>query len=371
MNPEDYETLPTDNVTTHMIAGAIAGIMEHCVMYPLDSVKTRMQSLAASGTEGISETLLRMVRHEGLLRPVRGMSAMVVGAGPSHALYFSSYEYLKNTLTRTFNSSKFDTLAFGASGCIATLIHDGFMNPAEVVKQRMQMTNSPYKSALRCAISIYRTEGFKAFYRSYTTQLTMNVPFQSIHFVVYELSQKALNKDKLYDPKAHMASGALAGGIAAAITTPLDVCKTLLNTQQTPVASGMVEAVKTVYRLKGVSGYFRGMQARVMYQMPATAICWSTYEFFKYALGTTPDLRLLPSASGTVISADSASTATDTELMTDDSIRTEVSNEKYNLKARELPAMSGAGLYGTISFNTMHKADFQQQKDSFLDIGHT
>lgn len=120
------------------------------------------------------------------------------------------------------------------------------------------MTNSPYKSALRCAISIYRTEGFKAFYRSYTTQLTMNVPFQSIHFVVYELSQKALNKDKLYDPKAHMASGALAGGIAAAITTPLDVCKTLLNTQQTPVASGMVEAVKTVYRLKGVSGYFRG-----------------------------------------------------------------------------------------------------------------
>lgn len=39
MNPDDYETLPTDNVGTHMIAGAIAGIMEHCVMYPLDSVK--------------------------------------------------------------------------------------------------------------------------------------------------------------------------------------------------------------------------------------------------------------------------------------------------------------------------------------------
>lgn len=39
MNVEDYETLPTSNVSTHMIAGAIAGIMEHCVMYPLDSVK--------------------------------------------------------------------------------------------------------------------------------------------------------------------------------------------------------------------------------------------------------------------------------------------------------------------------------------------
>lgn len=65
-------------------------------------------------------------------------------------------------------------------------------------------------------------------------------------------------RDRVYNPAAHMVSGALAGGIAAAITTPLDVCKTLLNTQQTGKASGMVEAVRTVYRLRGVSGYFRG-----------------------------------------------------------------------------------------------------------------
>lgn len=39
MNAEVYETLPTSSVAIHMTAGAIAGIMEHCVMYPLDSVK--------------------------------------------------------------------------------------------------------------------------------------------------------------------------------------------------------------------------------------------------------------------------------------------------------------------------------------------
>lgn len=36
---DEYEALPSSSVTTHMTAGAIAGIMEHCVMYPLDSVK--------------------------------------------------------------------------------------------------------------------------------------------------------------------------------------------------------------------------------------------------------------------------------------------------------------------------------------------
>lgn len=36
---DEYESLPTSNSTTHMIAGSMAGILEHCVMYPIDSVK--------------------------------------------------------------------------------------------------------------------------------------------------------------------------------------------------------------------------------------------------------------------------------------------------------------------------------------------
>jgi len=39
MNVDDYESLPTNSVAVHMTAGAVAGIMEHCVMYPFDSVK--------------------------------------------------------------------------------------------------------------------------------------------------------------------------------------------------------------------------------------------------------------------------------------------------------------------------------------------
>lgn len=39
MNFDEYENLPSSSHTDHMLAGAIAGIMEHCVMYPLDSVK--------------------------------------------------------------------------------------------------------------------------------------------------------------------------------------------------------------------------------------------------------------------------------------------------------------------------------------------
>lgn len=36
----DYEALPRGaSTSTHMLAGAVAGIMEHCVMFPIDCVK--------------------------------------------------------------------------------------------------------------------------------------------------------------------------------------------------------------------------------------------------------------------------------------------------------------------------------------------
>lgn len=141
----------------------------------------------------VMNTLTHMVKSEGVFRPVRGMSAVVIGAGPAHALYFASYEHVKYLLVDKVSSS-YNHFVYGFAGCLATVFHDGVMTPADVVKQRMQMYNSPYKSCWDCIKRMYRAEGAVAFYRSYTTQLSMNIPFQSLHFVVYEFMQKITNK---------------------------------------------------------------------------------------------------------------------------------------------------------------------------------
>lgn len=52
------------------------------------------------------------------------------------------------------------------------------------------MYNSPYKSVVECARNVFQQEGFGAFYRSYTTQLVMNLPFHAIHFSTYEFFQE-------------------------------------------------------------------------------------------------------------------------------------------------------------------------------------
>nr|XP_028563737.1 mitoferrin-1 isoform X4 [Podarcis muralis] len=241
----------------------------------------------------VFEALKKMIQTEGFWRPLRGINVTVVGAGPAHALYFACYEKMKRSFSDIIRHGGNSHLANGMAGSLATLLHDGVMNPAEVVKQRMQMYNSPYKTVLECIRTVHRTEGMGAFYRSYSTQLTMNIPFQAIHFMTYEFMQEQINPCRQYNPSTHIISGAVAGAVAAAATTPLDVCKTLLNTQENVVLSsvnvsghlsGMANAFRTVYQLGGIAGYFKGVQARVIYQMPSTAISWSVYEFFKYAL---------------------------------------------------------------------------------------
>ncbi|EAW63614.1 mitoferrin-1 isoform X2 [Homo sapiens] len=237
--------------------------------------------------------LKKIMRTEGFWRPLRGVNVMIMGAGPAHAMYFACYENMKRTLNDVFHHQGNSHLANGIAGSMATLLHDAVMNPAEVVKQRLQMYNSQHRSAISCIRTVWRTEGLGAFYRSYTTQLTMNIPFQSIHFITYEFLQEQVNPHRTYNPQSHIISGGLAGALAAAATTPLDVCKTLLNTQENVALSlanisgrlsGMANAFRTVYQLNGLAGYFKGIQARVIYQMPSTAISWSVYEFFKYFL---------------------------------------------------------------------------------------
>eukprot|EP00112_Aurelia_sp_Birch-Aquarium-sp1_P018639 Seg447.3 transcript_id=Seg447.3/GoldUCD/mRNA.D3Y31 product=Mitoferrin-1 protein_id=Seg447.3/GoldUCD/D3Y31 len=297
-------TTQTVKLETYIMAGAAAGIMEHCVMYPVDCVKTRMQCLRPSPGaiySGINDAFKKMVRTEGALSPFRGMNIVALGAGPAHALYFSSYEKTKTLIGSWGHGNHSSTVSVVGAGVVATLFHDAAMNPIDFVKQRLQMFGSPYRGVFHCFRTVIKEEGIRAFYRSYTTQLTMNIPFQCVHFVTYEGFRKKFNPEGGYHARTHVLAGGLAGAIAAATTTPLDVAKTLLNTQEKCVVceiqhadtrvflSGMVNALKMIYKLEGVGGYFRGLQARVIYQMPSCAICWSVYEFFKHRLSLTPE----------------------------------------------------------------------------------
>lgn len=148
------------------------------------------------------------------------------------------------------------------------------------------MHNSTFKSVFSSFRSIYATEGLSAFYISYPTTLAISIPFNAIQYSVYSSTKTWLNPRSEYSPVSHMTSGAIAGAVAAAVTTPLDVAKTLLQTRgvskdaEIRAARGMGDAFGLIWRRDGLRGFSRGLTPRVMTAMPSTAICWLSYEFF-------------------------------------------------------------------------------------------
>lgn len=163
----------------------------------------------------------------------------------------------------------------------------------------------------------------------------------------------------------HVVAGGLSGAAASAFTTPLDVCKTLLNTQEQGVGEtkGLFDAIRKVYRVAGMAGFFRGLQARVLYQMPATAVCWSTYEFFKYMLHHKERQKSLSLPSPTIAAAAAPnmnSLPFDDNKISKTSIHTTSSSPPY---PRELPAMSSGIVY---SHHTMH--DFNPSVSQLTDF---
>lgn len=309
----DYEALPDNSpLVAQLLAGAFAGIMEHTIMFPIDSIKTRMQTQKIKETEGIISSFSKISATEGSLALWRGVQSVILGAGPAHAVYYLVFESTKTSLCNNLlhhnhkndaegdkvsnmnninNISNFivtnekHPLIASISGVAATITSDALLTPFDVLKQRMQNNTHlknelSTKSILETSAHIYKTEGMKSFFISYPTTLILSIPFAALNFGIYEFSSDRLNPEQHYNPMVHCISGGISGAVAAAITTPLDCIKTVLQTKSIP-CTGLITAASGLYREGGINSFFRGLKPRVIFNVPATAISWTAYEMAK------------------------------------------------------------------------------------------
>lgn len=146
---------------------------------------------------------------------------------PSHAAYFSAYEAGKVRLG--VDKPGHHPLAAAATGVCATLLHDAVSAPTDLVKQRLQL--GYYRGVLHCVRSVAAAEGVASLWRSLPATLAMNVPYAATCVAVNESAKVVLRPLLGADAiVTYLASGALAGAAAAAVTTPLDVIKTRMQT---------------------------------------------------------------------------------------------------------------------------------------------
>jgi hypothetical protein len=122
--------------------------------------------------------------------------------------------------------------------------------PSEVLKTRLQLQgrhNNPYfnsgynyRGTIDAARTIARVEGFSALFHGYKATLWRDLPFSALQFAFYE---ELRDRAKRYMGSNNIgllleiATAASAGGMAGVMTTPLDVVKTRIQTQQNDTLS--------------------------------------------------------------------------------------------------------------------------------------
>jgi len=260
---------------TSLISGGLAGTAVDVFLFPLDTIKTRLQSPQGFMAAG------------GFSRIYAGLGPAAVGSAPNAALFFCTYDTIKKQAIAKYgvaDSAGLHMFAASAGEVAACLVRV----PTEIVKQRRQAGAASHGLAVvRSTIS---SEGVLGLYRGYFTTLAREIPFSLIQFPLWEFLKKQLATVTGQEaPKPWQASlcGAVAGGFSAAVTTPLDVAKTriMLAKAGTSEASlGTLGMIKFVMAEKGVSGLFAGVSPRVTWISIGGAVFFGVYEKAKSVL---------------------------------------------------------------------------------------
>lgn len=252
--------------TTSLCAGAIAGLSVDFTIYPLDTLRARLQAPSGFAAAG------------GFRALYRGISVALVGSAPGSALFFCTFEAmqaLSHQAPILLNSNvvlpvQVSTSAIAALG--GELVASCIRVPTEMIKQRMQTHTKVVHSSL---------------YVGWRATLMRDLPFSTIQYPLYNLVKRFFGdtKQKPLDPWKAALCGSATSAMAAAITTPLDLAQTRLMLDSSGACPQTVcGTLRQIYREKGTTGLFAGMLPRTVWMGLGGLIFLGSYEQAKLCL---------------------------------------------------------------------------------------
>lgn len=161
--------------------------------------------------------------------------------------------------------------------------------PVTVIKVRYESDYYAYRSLYGAGRDIVRTEGVRGLFSGFGATAVRDAPYAGLYVLLYEQLKRRLGS--LSSPTAaanghtpqtssssiNFVSGALAAGLATAITNPFDAVKTRL--QLMPGKYGnMLRAVNLMIREDGVRSLLGGLGLRMGRKALSSALAWTVYE---------------------------------------------------------------------------------------------
>lgn len=276
--------MPLSAFLVSLISGAVAGTSTDIVFFPIDTIKTRLQA-----KEGF-------FKNGGYHNIYKGVGSAIIASAPGASLFFITYDSMKEyskswiqQFDRMQHHEQFsETLSHMLSSSLGEVAACTVRVPAEVIKQRTQtgLTSSSYNTLLMLLKNKNGEGVLRNLYRGYNTTIMREIPFTCIQFPLYEFFKKkwALyqSKSNILKPWQGAICGSIAGGIAAALTTPLDFIKTRLMLSDKSIPA--FQLIKTIWVEEGPLIFFSGIGPRTVWISAGGAIFLGMYETVKYII---------------------------------------------------------------------------------------
>ncbi|EQC36835.1 hypothetical protein SDRG_05666 [Saprolegnia diclina VS20] len=261
-----------------LAVGGFAGVIGVSATFPIDIVKTNLQS--STNFTGPVHCFKTLLARDGVRGLFRGLPPTLVGVIPEKAIKLAVNDYLREVLdpndTGVLPLHKQVLAGAGAGFCqvIAT-------NPMEIVKIRIQTQDRLPLAERKTAMGVVKDLGLRGLYKGTSACLLRDIPYAIVFFPTY-----ATLRDAAADESGHasmlaiVAAGCAAGAGAAAIATPADVIKTK---RQMIGANykGTIDCFQQVFAAGGVGALFKGVVPRMMVQAPLFGITLLAFEVQK------------------------------------------------------------------------------------------
>lgn len=319
--PEDIDWHMLDKSKFFFLGAAVfSGVS--ATLYPILVLKTRQQvSQTQVSCWSVGANILR---REGFCGLYRGFGASLMGTIPARALYTGALEITKSVVGTTtiqlgFSDPAAAAVTNAAAGLSAAVAAQLVWTPVDVISQKLMVQGTQglsqistnYRGGIEAFTSIVKTEGFRGLYRGSGISILTYAPSNALWWTSYCIMQRMVwgslgyrrkreeHNREFTTPGTKMVvtvqgfSAAIAGGVVALVTTPLDTIKTRLQVLEGAenIKPTITQTVRNLVKEGGWGACYRGLGPRwAAMSMSATTMS-TTYEFLK-RISTKPQENL-------------------------------------------------------------------------------
>lgn len=268
----------------HCVAGSLAGVAEHTLLYPVDTVKTHMQAYCSTCPNNPANIDIPNVTNKAVcIGPPSTISSPPLNHPNTSTMAPQGMFQTMRNLIQHGHAAGHSTNPFLAHNHAALVSPKGARQTATLSAQ-----SAPVEAVTE---SIHTSKGISRLWRGVQTMMTGCVPAHALYFSSYELIKRNLSVSTV-DPKTGTSStnldafGATVAGVIStffhdSIMTPMDTVK---QRMQLGHYESMTQAFSLILQQEGALGLYRSFGVTLLTNLPYGIIVMNTNEFLRNAI---------------------------------------------------------------------------------------